>query len=122
MRFLDRLLRREKRARETDPQKSGRFLFVKKFVSPEELEKQGLKHGVFLMHERDLPQYPWIKRAIVELQGARPTELSEEELNQFHKMSAGTSAILLSLVHGGPDIPALNELSVKALYLLRLAP
>ena len=96
--------------------KTEKTLFVRKFVSLEaskkHVEEYGLKYGLFLMHERDLPQYPWIKKAIIDLECAIPLGLSEQELKQFHEMSGGTSNIILPLTHNG--------IHVKVIYVLKL--
>ena len=96
--------------------KTEKTLLVRKFFSneaaKEHLEKYGLKSGLFLMHERDSLQYPWIKKAIVDLGCAVPLGLSEQEIKQFHEMSAGTSIIILPVTHNG--------IHAKVIYLLRL--
>jgi hypothetical protein len=103
-----------KKAEETS--KTHKTLIVRKFVSAEaakeHLEEYGLKSGLFLMHERDLLQYPWIKKAIVDLECAVALELSEQEIKQFREMSAGTSTIILSVTRNG--------IHAKVIYLLRL--
>jgi hypothetical protein len=97
--------------------KTKKTLFVTKFFSAElakeHMEKYGRKKsGTFLMHERDLPQYPWIKKAIVDLECAVPLGLSEQEIKQFHEMSGSTSTIILPVTHNG--------LHARVIYLLKL--
>lgn len=120
MGIFDKLFGKKKEEPQTkkaeEASKTKKTLLVRKFVSPEELKKyvdsKCLKYCLFAMHERDLSRYPWIKRAIVELEGVVPIKLSEQELKQFHEMSGGASAIILPLTHSG--------LRVKVTYLLRL--
>jgi tetratricopeptide (TPR) repeat protein len=97
-------------------EKGKKSLLVRKYVRPEilkgELGSKGLKYSLFFMHERDLSQYPWIKKAIMNHECAVPLGLSEQEIKQFYKMSAGTSAIVLPVTRNG--------IHADAVYLLKL--
>lgn len=86
-------------------------VFVKKFINQEEMKKLAdSKHRVFLVDERHLPRYPWIKKTISESWTSH--KLNRPDKEQFYEISGGKSKIILAVTH--------NELSVKAFYLLTL--
>jgi len=97
--------RREKRVEEK------MSVFVKKFISQEEMKRlTDSKHRVFFVGERNLPRYPWIEKAISESWTSH--KLNRPDKEQFYEISGRKSRIILVVTHNG--------LSVKALYLLTL--